>query len=183
MQSRTLIRSAVLAAACIALNVGLGKIANLLQLPVFLDSIGTILSTALVPPLFTLAVALMSSLANSLVINPVFLYFIGTQVAIGLTAIVAFRLGWFKNLFAAIAAGLLIAIVAAVVSAPVVAVIFGGVTIPSVTAINAVLLAAGKGLWTSVLTGSLLTESIDKPISGVLVWLILRRLPERLRGV
>jgi energy-coupling factor transport system substrate-specific component len=182
LQSVTLMRSAVMAAACIALNLSLGKVANLLQLPLYLDSIGTVLSAALVPPIFSVSVGALSSLANGVLIQPAYFFFIGTQISIAVVAILAFRRGWFATLPRALATGFLIALVAAAVSAPVVVIAFGGVTAPGVTAINAILLAAGKGLWTSVLTGAFFIESLDKMVSGGLVWLILQRLPERLRS-
>jgi hypothetical protein len=39
-----------MAAGCIALNLAAGKIANVLSLPVYLDSIGIIIAAAVLPP-------------------------------------------------------------------------------------------------------------------------------------
>ena len=50
-------RISVLAAVCIALNVGLNKAAVVLGLPVFMDTVGTVLSAALIPPAAPTALA------------------------------------------------------------------------------------------------------------------------------
>ncbi len=65
-------------------------------------------------------------------------------------------------------------------SAPVTAILFKGVAVPSITAINVLMLSSGRSLWESVITGALIVESIDKTIAGFLVFLVLTRLPDRL---
>lgn len=173
-------RSAILAAACLALNLGLGKVSNVLQLPIVFDTVGTILAAALIHPFYVLVVAALSSLLGGIIIHPAFPFYIGTQIVIALLAILAVHRGWFSRLWSSVLTGLGIGIASAVVSAPVTAVVFGGVTIPSVTALNVLLLASGQSLWKSVLGGALIIESIDKMIAGATVWLLLRRLPARL---
>lgn len=172
-------RLIVLAASCTALNLGAGKIAAMLSLPVYLDTIGTILGAALLPPVYAIAVGGASSLLGWVVIHPVYVFYIGTQLAIALVAIMAMRLGAFKSFWTALATGIVIALTAAIVSAPVTVLVFGGVTMPGTTAVNAVLIAAGQNLWRAVLTGSLFIESIDKTATALIAWVLLRRLPSR----
>ena len=177
MDSLNLTRNVIFAAALLALNVGLGKAANMLGLPLAMDTVGTILAAALLRWPWVLAVACLSSVLASIVIHPAFLFFMGTQIAIALAAMLLMRLHGFAGPVKAVIAGLIIGIVSAVVSAPVTAIVFGGIATPSITALNAVFLAAGNSLWKSVLQGALLVESIDKMIAGLIVWLTLRRLP------
>lgn len=171
----------IVAAICVALNVGLGKVSNLLALPVTMDTIGTILGAALLPWPLAILVGAISSVIASVVIHPAFLFYAGTQVAIAITAIVLFRLGVFRNVVTGALGGLAIGIVSAVVSAPVTAMVFGGVSVPSLTALNALFLASGKSLWESVLRGALIVESLDKVAAGIVVSLILHRLPDDVR--
>jgi energy-coupling factor transport system substrate-specific component len=171
-------RHIVIAAICLALNVGLGKTSNILGLPFAMDTVGTILAAALLPPALTLLVACLSSLAAGIVINPAFLFYVGTQIVIALLAIFFVRQHFFSGPWKAGFAGLILGIASAVVSAPVTAIVFGGVATPSISAVNAVFLAAGESLWKSVLQGSLIVESIDKIVAGIIVWLTLRRLPQ-----
>lgn len=179
--SSVMMRAVVFSAVCIALNVGLNKIATVLQLPVFMDTVGTVLSGAMVPPGYSILVGIISNLIGGVVTHPSIPFYIGTQVVVSLMSIFGFRRGWFNTLPAAIAFGLVIGIVTAVVSAPVTALVFGGVDEPGATALNAVLLAAGHDLWTSVLSGLLIVSSLDKVIAAIMVWALLRRMPDRLK--
>lgn len=173
-------RHVFVAASCLALNLTLAKVAALLALPVYLDSIGTILGAALLPPVLAISVGVLTSLLGGIVINPYFAAYVGTQLCIALAAVVFVKLGFFEKWWKALLAGLGIAIVAVLVSAPVTVLLFGGVTLSGTTAVNAVLLASGRTLWESVIGGSALVESIDKPSAALLSWLVLQRLPQRL---
>lgn len=164
-------------AICIALNVGLGKVSNLLSLPFSMDTVGTILGAAILPWLFLIIAAVFSSILESIIIQPAFIFFVGTQIAIAVVARIFISIGMFRNPYSSVLAGLLIGICSAIVSAPVIAIVFGGVAVPSISALNAVFLASGKSLWVSVLSGALIVESIDKIVASVIAWYALQRLP------
>jgi energy-coupling factor transport system substrate-specific component len=170
------VRQLTLTAVCLALNVGLGKVSNILGLPFTMDTIGTILGAFILPWYYMLVAAALSSVVASVVINPVFIYYIGTQIVIGLVALALVKLKTFGKLYKAILSGLVIGIASAIVSAPVTALVFGGISVPSITALNVLFLASGKSLWESVIRGALVVESIDKMAAGVFVWHLLHRL-------
>jgi energy-coupling factor transport system substrate-specific component len=173
-------RRIALAASCVALNLVAGKVAALLSLPVYFDAVGTILAAALLPLAYAVAAGVVTSLLAWVVVFPTFIFFIGTQAAIALTAALAMRLGAFRRLWSSALAGLVIAAVAALVSTPVAVLVFGGVTLPSITAVNALLIASGQQLWTAVATGGFFIEAIDKTAAAIIAWLVLQRLPARL---
>ena len=172
----------VMAAACIAINVGLAKVATLLQLPVYLDTPGTILAAALLPPTWAIGIAVSTSVVGALTINGVWIYYVGTQIVIASAILLAARCGFLKKWWTSIISGVGVGICAAIVSAPVTVIVFGGVTVPGPTAINAVLLASGRTLWQSVLAGSLFIELLDKPTAALLSWMVIQRLPRHLFG-
>lgn len=174
------LRAIAIASACLALNLVLGKTAAVLSLPVYLDSVGTILAAALLPPRYALAAAALTSFVGGLLIHPAFPFYLGTQLVICALAIAAVRRRLFGRWWTAALVGLAIGLCAAVVSAPVTVIVFGGVTLSGATAINAVLMAAGQRIWQAVIAGSTLVEAIDKPSAAILAWLALRRLPARL---
>ncbi|MGJ5196569.1 MULTISPECIES: hypothetical protein [unclassified Bradyrhizobium] len=180
IRSADLTRASVLAAACIGLNIGLNKIAVVLSLPIFMDTVGTILAAAFVPPVFVVSVGVVSNLIGGVVTHPAIPFYTGTQIVVALMAIYAFRRGWLSRLLPALAVGLAIGIVSAIVSAPITVVMFGGVT-DGATALNAILMAAGQDIWTAVISGTIIVSSIDKVIAAALVYLLLRRLPDRLK--
>jgi len=169
-----------ISASCLALNLTLGKIAAMLSLPVYLDTIGTIVGAVLLPPFYAVSMAVMTSLLAGIVINPYFVAFSGSQLAIALAAVGLCRLGFFKAWWSALLAGVLIALVSVAVSTPVSVLLFGGVSLSGTTAINAFLLATGQSLWKSAFGGAVVVETIDKPASALLALLVLRRLPPRL---
>ena len=175
--SQSIQKQIIKCAICIALNVGLGKISNLLSLPFSMDTVGTILGAAILPWKFLIIASAFSSVLESLLIQPAFIFFIGTQIAIAVVTRILFSFGMFDKLFLSALSGLLIGICSAVVSAPVIAIVFGGVAVPSISALNALFLASGKSLWISVLSGSLIVESIDKIAAGIIAWYALQRLP------
>lgn len=181
--SNIMMRAVVFSAVCIALNVGLNKIATVLQLPVFMDTVGTVLSGAMVPPGYSILVGVVSNLIGGVVTHPSIPFYIGTQIIVSLMAIYGYRRGWFDTMLSAGALGLAIGVVSAIVSTPITAIVFGGVTEPGATALNAILLAAGNDLWTSVISGTLIVSSVDKIIACLVVWSLLRRMPERLKVV
>ena len=166
-----------LAAVLLTLNMVLGKLAASLSLPVYLDSVGTILAAALLPPVYAIVVGVCSSLVGGLVINPYFPPYAPVQFAIALMAIVLCRAGFFRRWWAALIGGFFIGLVAMVVAAPITTLLFGGVTLTGTTAINAVLIASGHSIMKSVLGGSFLVESVDKPAAALLAYLVLKRLP------
>lgn len=174
------LRAVAIGSACLALNLALGKTAAVLALPVYLDSVGTILAAALLPPGYAIATAVLSSLVGGLLIHPAFPFYIGTAITISSLAALAAKRGMFRRWWTAGLAGLVIGLCAALVSAPVTVVVFGGVTLSGATAINGVLMAAGQRIWQAVITGSLMVEAIDKPTAAILAWLALKRLPTRL---
>lgn len=173
-------RKVFLAASCVTLNLTLAKVAAVLSLPVFFDSVGTVVAAALLPLRYCLSVGLLTALAAGIVVHPAFAAYAGTQLAIAAVCYAAVRNGWLDRWWKALLVGEVVGIVAAVVSAPVTAVVFGGVVLSGTTAINAILIASGHSLWKSVLGGSLVTETIDKPAATLIAWLVLERIPRDL---
>jgi energy-coupling factor transport system substrate-specific component len=174
-------KSTMVAASLLALNLMMTKIATTLSLPVYLDTIGTILAAALLPSWMVVLIGVSTSVLASVIVHPAFLYYAVTQAVVALVAVAAMRMNAFDSQPKAIATGLVIAVVAAFVSAPVTVLLFGGVTLGGTTAINAVILATGQTLWKSVLGGSLAIESIDKVVACLLTVAVLRRLPKQFR--
>lgn len=167
----------------VALNLALGAIAGALKLPVYLDSVGTILVAALVGPLAGVVTGIASNTVLGLLYNPQLLAFIPVTVVIGLLAGASARLGAFRSLAGAVAAGVVIGVAAALTSVPILMALFGGVT-PSGTGVITVALRTvfGLSLERAAEIASLSTDVLDKPLSCVIVALVLARLPRHLTG-
>ena len=80
MRNKTL----VLVAVCIAVNIALGQVVSTLKLPVFLDSIGTMLAVLLMGPWVGMSTGLCTNLIWGLISGPVAAAFAPVSMAIGL---------------------------------------------------------------------------------------------------
>ena len=172
------LRDLVLVRLGVAVNLVIGQIVAALLLPVYLDTVGTILVAALVGPRAAIAAGLVSQVLNAVLSgNFAWLPFGVVQIVIALYAAAAARLGLFRRVWTAVAAGLGLGFVAATCSAPISYFLFGGVTAGGVTVVTAVLRALGAPLGVAVASASFATDLLDKAIVCGLVCVILRGLP------
>ncbi len=78
-------------ALCVAMNMVGSWIGLMIKLPVYLDSIGTVMAGFAFGPVFGILAGLITALVNT-ISDPVALYFMPTQIIVGFTA------GYFKFL-------------------------------------------------------------------------------------
>lgn len=166
----------------IVINIAVGQLAATLGLPVYLDSIGTVLVGVLAGPAAGAVTGALTNVIWGLTIGPIALPFAVTAVVIGVLAGYAARLGMFRRFYLAPVAGFVTGIVAALVSAPIAAFIFGGATSGGTGALVAAFQAFGNSLLASTTLQGLLSDPLDKTITFTVVVLILFALPGRLRS-
>ena len=176
-------RTLGLISLAIVINSIGGQISHWFRLPVFLDSIGTILAAVLEGPIVGAVAGLVSNLVRSLLIGPVEAAFAPVSLVIGLVAGLCARTNFFKHLWQAVLAGILISFALTLVAIPIQVYWFGGATGAGSDLIIFYLLHLGRALISSVALTILLSNIADKVISCVVVWFIVRQLPERLSGV
>lgn len=166
-------------AIAIALNVVGGHIALLLHLPVYLDSIGTILIAVLYGPVYGILPPLLYGLVMGFTIDIFSLYYMPVGIILGLvTGLVARKYppkG--KNIFLL---ALLITIPGTIVSSIITAMLFGGITSSGSTVLVQILNKAGLGLTPSVFIVQILTDYIDRLISLFVVAALLKVIPSEL---
>ena len=92
-----LVNALVLIAICVAINVGGAQLAIALKLPVFLDSLGTILAAMLGGYIPAIAVGYLTNLINS-VYDSATIYYGVINVLIAIAAAYFAEHGWFKKL-------------------------------------------------------------------------------------
>jgi uncharacterized membrane protein len=243
-------RTLVLMPIAIAINIVVGELVVRLKLPIYLDSIGTVLVGAIAGPW---AGALTGALANLIwgLFNPFAAAFFYVAAVIGLMAGLAGKRGAFQNvsprwlsiiigavfffsltmfilafinattdetgfttypsmsdLFTTYAVvfllailvgaaigyflmqgagyaglwGLVTGIIAAIISAPTAAYVFGGVTGAGTDLLVAAFRASGANIVASVMAQGAVSDPFDKMLSFMIVWLILRSMPARLKA-
>lgn len=163
----------------IALNIVVGQLVVVLTLPVYLDSIGTVLISALAGPAAGVVTGILTNVIWGLILSPSALPFAVVQVVIGLMAGYAARWGMFRRVWLAPIAGVATGVVAAMISAPIAAFVFGGVTNPGTGALVGMFQAWGNSLLASTTFQGLLSDPLDKLLSFTVVVLILTALPPR----
>jgi energy-coupling factor transport system substrate-specific component len=163
-------------AACVALNLAVGKIASLLSLPLPLplDTVGSLTGAALLPPALAIAVGAVTAVLGWAVISPVYPYYIGTQISVVIAALAVMRFIGFDRLWKTVILGASVAVVAAMVSAPVTVLVFGGVTVPAMTAIDAVPIGSGQNIWSAAIIGGLPIDVADKLVVALVAWALVR---------
>ena len=167
-------------AFCIALNLTAGQLTAALKIPIYLDSIGTILSAVLIGPWSAVICGSIANLLASAFGNPSMMFFIPVVIVIGsFTALLA-RRGWFRKWYLVVIGGILQGVLAALVSAPIAAYLFGGVMMSGTDFLVLYFRSVGNTLLNSVLYQGLASDPVDKVVSYLIVFFLTRNLPQRL---
>jgi PAS domain S-box-containing protein len=166
------------------LNIGIGQLVrNVWHLPIYLDSIGTILAGALAGPLAGAVTGALTNVTWGLLFSDSnIIPFAITAACIGVAAGIAASLGAFTYPLRAALAGLLTGVMAAVVSAPIAADVLKGSSGGGATAVQERLRETGANVLQSVTLQGFISDPLDKTISFLVVWLILLVLPAAIRG-
>ncbi|VYT72361.1 ECF transporter S component [Metakosakonia massiliensis] len=163
----------------IAINMIGGQLISMLKLPIFLDSIGTIISAVLLGPLVGMLTGLLTNLLWGLLTDPIAAAFAPVAMVIGLAAGWLARAGWFRTLPKVVMSGVLITIAVTLVAVPLRTALFGGVTGSGADLFVGWMHAMGQNLVESVAFAVFGANLLDKVLTVVIVWLLLRRLPQR----
>lgn len=180
-------------ALCAALNFAIGNVVYLVKLPIYLDSIGTILCALLLFPDVLAAICcaflagLIGVILTGLVLNPFLPWFIFTVLAIVLVSALLTARGaetyraqplrpvpFFGRI---VVCGIVTGLASAIVSAPVVVYLFGGVTGSGSAFVVAFFLKTGQKLLDSAIFAGLTTEPVDKTLQVLLAALLYRATP------
>lgn len=164
---------------CIAINMVAGQAVSMLKLPIFLDSIGTVLCAILAGPWMAVATGLLTNLLWGLLTGPIAAAFAPVAMMIGLSAGLLARVGWFNNLPKVVVSSVVITLALTLVAIPIRSYLFGGATGSGADFVVAYLHAMGSDLQESVAVTVLGTNLLDKLLTVLIAWGLVRRLPQR----
>lgn len=173
------VRKMCVVALAIVLNVIGGQIALMLHLPIYLDSIGTIMIAMLYGPVYGMLPPLLYGLVMGFTLDIYSLYFMPVGLMLGLVTGLVSRYFSLKK-WRMIPGAMLITIPGTIVSSVITAVLFGGITSSGSTVIVQVLNKAGLGLTASVFIVQILTDYLDRLLSLVVVSYLLHVIPSDL---
>jgi energy-coupling factor transport system substrate-specific component len=167
-------------AFCIALNLTVGQITAALKIPLYLDSIGTILVAVLVGPWSAVICGSAANILAAALGNPSMIFFIPVVIVIGAFTGFLARRGWFRKWYLVILGGIMQGVLAAIVSAPISAYLFSGVMMAGTDFLVLYFRSVGNNILNSVLYQGLTSDPADKLVSYLVAFFLTRNLPQRL---
>jgi energy-coupling factor transport system substrate-specific component len=170
----------VLLPLALVLNIVVGQLVGAVGLPLYLDSIGTVLVAVLAGPAAGAATGALSSIVWAL-INPTVLPFAAGSALIGFLAGCAARYGLFRRFYLAPFAGLVVGIIAGVVAAPIATFVFGGTSGVGTGALVSAFRSMGDTLLAATTKQGLLSDPLDKAIVFTVVAFLAYAMPKRVR--
>lgn len=173
--------SLVLIPVAVGINY-IGKFfAGLLKLPLWLDSIGTILAGILAGPIIGAIAGAINNIIYGLTIEPISFIYGLTSIAIGLVvgilAYKGFITGWGK----AVILGIIVVLVAVVVSTPINIYFYGGQT-DNIwgDALFVGVLSKTNSIWLASFLDELVVDLPDKIIVTLISYALYRAMPKNL---
>lgn len=163
-----------------ALNIVGGYIAKALQLPIFLDMIGTAVVSIVLGPWWGALVGVITNVVSTFISGPISLPFAICNVAGALVWGYFHRWGWSKKDATFFITNLVCALVVTMTATPIYVFIFGGATGHFADMMTAAFLAMGQNLIVSVFSSNILVSLADKIVAGYVALAIIDALPENL---
>ncbi|PLR77427.1 ECF transporter S component [Bacillus sp. V3-13] len=158
----------------------IGKLfAGLLKLPLWLDSIGTVLASMLAGPIIGALAGAINNIIYGLTLDPISFVYAISSIAIGLAVGILFYKGLITSWSQAAVAGLIVGLVATVISTPINVGFWGGQT-GNVwgDALYAVILAKTDSIWLASFLDELVVDVPDKLMVVLISYGIFRGLPQ-----
>lgn len=165
-----------------AINLVVGTVVKELSLPVFLDTLGTVLVAVLAGWRAGALVGTVSQLLLGLLTGYQYLPFVVIQWLLALLASLATSRRGFASLGRTIAWGVGMGLGCGAVSSVISYYLFGGITGGGVSWVVTGLRSLGASQPVAVFAGSSSTDVLDKGIVIVVVGFLLRALPRRILG-
>lgn len=162
----------------VAVNFVGGQLASLLKLPMYLDCIGTIFGAMLCGPWVGAVIGLLTNVVTGIA-NPVNFAFIPVSVVVGLVTGFLSRKQMFSAWWKWIISMVLMALCSIIVAAPIIVYVYGGVTGGGTSIITATMMAAGSNIWAAVAGSDGVFTVVDRVISFIITYLIIRVIPDR----
>lgn len=159
---------------CLVINIAIGELIGSIGVPLYLDSLGTVLMAALLGPVAGLATGTLSSVVWGF-INPAALPFAAVSAATGWMAGWAIQRGVLQSIWRIVVSGA----ISGMLAAPVAAFVYGGTAGLGTGALVSVFREFGNSLLASVTMQSLVSDPLDKIVVLFFVALTVKALPQR----
>jgi len=167
-------------ALAVVINYIGGQIALMLKLPIYLDSMGTFITAALLGPIWGMLPNLLSGLILGLTIDVYSLYYAPVGILLGFITGLVCRKGMPKK-FMIFPAAVIITLPTSLISALITAHLFGGITSSGSSIIVQLMTKAGIGLTISCFVVQFITDYIDRIICMFVASRVIKLLPSDIK--
>lgn len=169
----------VFSALAIAINIVLGTVVGLLNIPLlFLDTVGTIFSAVLFGPWYGAIVGGLTNVIQGMLTNPKDIPFALVNIAVGIIVGLIAR-KWKFDLKTAIITGLILAVVSPLIGTPIATYVYGGITGDINDVFFTWLVQSGQSIFTAAFIPRIASNIVDKIASCILVSLLLNKIPRK----
>lgn len=177
MLGKISVHKITLIALAIVINIVGSYIALVLHLPIYLDSMGTIMTAILLGPFYGLFPGVLSALVTGMTSDIYALYYMPVGIVLGVVTGFVFQKNKSNKLFVK---SFCISVPASLISACITATVFGGITSSGSTMLVQLLAKTPVGLTLSCLIVQFLTDYFDRLLSLWLVFSVIKKLPDSL---
>lgn len=170
----------VLIPIAVAINCAGKLLTSLLKLPLWLDSVGTVIAGIMAGPVAGSIAGAFYNIAYGFY-DPISYVYALSSIVIGITAGVLAHYGWFKRLLLTIPAGLIIGFATSVISTPLNVTFWGGKTGNAWgDALFTIVLEASKSEWLASFADEISVDIQDKLIVAIICFIIYKKLPVKI---
>ncbi|GMQ74629.1 ECF transporter S component [Tetragenococcus halophilus] len=162
----------------VALNFVTSQVVQVLRIPIHLDTVGTIIVSMIAGPWVGATTGLTTNLVTSLT-NPTSIFFAPVSISVGIIIGFSSKYRLFNNIIKTILLGFIIALTSVIIGSFISVIVFGGATGKSIDAVTGLLLVTTQDIWKSVLSSSLLINSIDKILSVLIGYFMVKKMSNR----
>ena len=152
-----------------------------LNLPLFLDTIGTTMAAFLAGPWVAAVAGVLTNLVIGLTLEATSIPFGIVNAAIGIVAGVMAAHGFLRSTGKIILTMLCLTAITIITATPIVVLVFEGVSGSGVDAVTGFFVASGQGMVESVIGQQLVTSPLDKVLTVLLAFALIKGVPQRYR--
>lgn len=164
----------------IATNIVLGILTKALGIPLYLDTLGTVLTAALIGPVPGIIVGLLSNIITGLISSVTTIPFALVNGAVGLVVGLIVR-KWGYNFVQALIAGLLLSVICPLIGTPIGILVYGGLSGSVSDILVLALVNSGQSIFAASFIRNIASNLVDKIGTCLVAWALLRVLPLQLK--
>lgn len=172
-------KSLTLLPLSVGINLVVGGICSILKLPIFLDSIGTILIACLLGPFIGALSGAITNILLSMIVSPIYFPYGLVNLLIGLFSGMMYKYTFFHSSLGKVLFWIIISIVNTLSASLITVFVYGGssgLNIGSIITASVIILT--KNIVFSVFSTSMIENLMDKAIVVLIVYSILNKLPK-----